>query len=318
MELVTGARVVAIGECMVELSTAGAGVWQMGEGGDTFNTAVHLARWGIGTAYFTAIGADPFSDTIRARIIGEGISDALVLTDPERLPGLYAIQTDAAGERFFHYWRDRAAVRRLFALDGVEAALERAADARLLYVSGITLSLFDGAERARLADLAAVVRSRGGLVAFDPNYRERGWADRSVARRAVEAFAPLVTMALPTLEDEAELWNERAPQTVIERWLGWGASEVALKLGARGSLVADGAAVTPITASPVRAVDATGAGDAFNAGYLAARLKGAPVQAAARFGNQMGATAVSHRGAIMPRGATPPLALVGTWMDGAE
>ena len=168
---------VAIGECMLELSCSGS-QWRLGHAGDTFNTALYLQRLGLPTAYFSALGADPFSEQMRTAWRSAGLDTALVLTDPERLPGLYAIRTDDAGERSFYYWRQHAAVRGLFSLAGIDTALLRASNAPLLYFSGITLSLFSEADRVRLLDLAHSVRRRRGTVAFDLNYRPAGWPGR--------------------------------------------------------------------------------------------------------------------------------------------
>ncbi len=104
-------QAVVVGEAMLELSRDGER-WRMGYGGDTLNTAIHLARSGISTAYLTAVGSDPFSVAMVAEWRSEGLDVSLVLEHPTRHCGLYAIATDAAGERSFTYWRDKAAARR--------------------------------------------------------------------------------------------------------------------------------------------------------------------------------------------------------------
>jgi 2-dehydro-3-deoxygluconokinase len=76
--------------------------------------------------YVTALGADPFSDNMLRAWEAEGIGTELVVRVPDRLPGLYLIQTDVGGERRFFYWRDNAPVRQLFRLPetmAMEAAL---------------------------------------------------------------------------------------------------------------------------------------------------------------------------------------------------
>lgn len=95
-------RIVLIGEAMLELSQDDDG-WRLGHGGDTVNMAIHLARSGHNVAYLTALGSDPFSDDLRNRWRAEGINTSLVLTDPTKNPGLYAIRTDDSGERSFFY-----------------------------------------------------------------------------------------------------------------------------------------------------------------------------------------------------------------------
>ena len=104
---------------MLELSRPlGSDGWHLGFGGDTLNTAIHLARGGHDIAYLTAIGCDPLSADLKPQWAAEGLDTALVLEPPVRATGLYAISTDAAGERSFSYWRDTSAARAMFDLPG--------------------------------------------------------------------------------------------------------------------------------------------------------------------------------------------------------
>ncbi len=171
---------IVIGECMLEL-TRDEDRWRLGYAGDTFNTAVYLSRLGVPTAYMTALGADTFSEDMRAQWQADGLDTSLVLTDHARLPGLYAVRNDASGERHFYYWRENSAARRLFTLPGIEVAVTRACAARQLYLSGITLSLFTQTEREQLYEIAAAVRAGQGQVIFDSNYRPSGWATSEAA-----------------------------------------------------------------------------------------------------------------------------------------
>lgn len=311
MELLIDASrpVVAIGECMLELSRTGSTGggrlgedWKLGLGGDTYNTAIHLCRQGLPVRYLSALGQDPCSAEMLAAWQAEGLDTGLVLFHPRQVPGLYAIHTDAAGERSFSYWRSHSAVRSLFELPGVEAALAAAAAAGLLYLSGITLSLFGPAQRARLVELARRVRAQGGVVAFDANFRPAGWEDLLTARAAVQAVAPHVSIALPTLEDEQQLFGDASIDRIIERWSRSGAAEVIVKRGAAGCVVgvASGQVVVPALAVE-EVIDTTGAGDAFNAGYLAARSRGSAPEEAAQAAVRLAARVVQHRGAILPR-----------------
>ncbi len=297
----SSSRVVAIGECMLELSATGE-AWKLGYAGDTFNTALYMARSGVPVRYLSALGTDPFSAEMRAAFRAEGIDDSLVLTDPQRLPGLYAIRTDARGERSFHYWRERSAARNLFALEGIEDALTQAASASLLYLSGITLSLFDASGRERLRDLATAIRRGGGSVAFDPNYRPAGWPDPAEAREALRALAPAIDTVLPAFDDERLLWGDAGIADCIARWRDWGAKDIVVKLGSEGCALATEEGYLTVPGERVgQVVDTTGAGDSFNAAYLAARLRGEDRTAAAAAGNRLAAEVIQVRGAIMPR-----------------
>ena len=92
---------------MLELSrpngSEGGDDWQLGYGGDTLNTAIHLARAGHDVAYLTALGRDPLSADLKVKWAPEGLDTSLVLTHPTRSTGLYAISTDASGARSFTY-----------------------------------------------------------------------------------------------------------------------------------------------------------------------------------------------------------------------
>lgn len=292
--------VVAIGECMLELVRSGDG-WRMNHAGDTFNTALNLRRLGVTVAYFTALGSDPFSREMRAGWMREQLDVSLVLTDPTRLPGLYAIRTDGDGERTFYYWRESSAVRHLFELPGIEAAIAHAGETDVLFLSGITLSLFQPAERERLHAIAGSVRARDGCVAFDPNYRARCWPDPQTARAAIGEFAATASILLPTFSDESALFGDATPEETVARYRRSGADEVAVKLDARGCLVATRSQCEYVApAQVVTPVDTSGAGDAFNAAYLAARLAGRSGIEAARAGNLLAGEVVRHPGAMLP------------------
>lgn len=303
MELVTNHplpvwRIVVIGEAMLELTRKGDG-WRMGYGGDTLNTVIHLARAGHDAAYLTALGDDPFSRDMREKWAAEGLDCSMVLTHPTRQAGLYAISTDASGERSFTYWRDSSAAREMFALPGMANALARAEHADLFVFSLITLAIIPRDARSELLALTRRVRERGGTVAFDGNYRPRLWASVGDALAARDAAIACADIGLPTLEDEALLNSSPSvlrEDEVAAHWQALGCKEVIVKLGARGCRLPDGTVLAP--PETFEPVDTSGAGDAFNAGYLSARLGGAAINDAARTGHTLAGWTIMRPGAI--------------------
>lgn len=292
-------RIVVVGEGMIELSRADGGLWRLGHGGDTLNTAIHLARMGRDVRYVTALGDDPFSATLLQDWTAEGIDISLTLRDPTRMPGLYAITTDEAGERSFSYWRGQSAARRTLSLPGSEAVIAEAEQADLLLYSLITLAILDESSREHLFELAQRVRARGGRVAFDGNYRPRLFASQDEARELCRRAIGGCDIGLPTLEDEAMLVDAKSAEEVQGCWQGLGAGEVVVKLGADGCLITGVGIVPPPERLSPR--DTSGAGDAFNAGYLAARLDGLdPAEAAVR-GHRLAGWTVMRSGAIPAR-----------------
>ena len=194
-------RVASIGECMIELSPAADGLLSRGFGGDTLNTAVYLARLGVAVDYVTALGDDPWSEEMLAAWRAEGVGTGLVVRVPGKLPGLYLIDTDADGQRRFYYWRDSAPARLLFDLPQTPEIAAALARYDLVYLSGVTLSLYGEAGRARLLDALDMVRARGGRIAFDTNFRTRGWPDREIAKAAFRAALARADIVLASTED---------------------------------------------------------------------------------------------------------------------
>lgn len=289
------ARIVLIGEAMLELARKG-GDWRLAYGGDTLNTAIHLARAGHDVAYLTAIGSDALSGELKASWASEGLDTSLVLEHPSRSTGLYAISTDAAGERSFSYWRDTSAAREMFALPGAEAALQVAEQADLIAFSLITLAILPPEARVTLLDLCQRVRRRGGKVAFDGNYRARLWPSAAEACTARDAAIACADIGLPTLEDEALLCPGVTADSVAAHWEALGCGETVVKLGPQGARLPDGTVLAP--PQVLEPVDTSGAGDAFNGGYLAARMNGEDIAASAMAGHRLAGWCVMRPGAI--------------------
>jgi len=307
-------RIASIGECMIELSeTAAAGEpggdMQRTFGGDTLNTAVYLTRClkqaempsGAEVHYVTALGDDPFSAEMLAAWQHEGIATGLVACLPGRLPGLYIIRTDVAGERTFHYWRSAAAARELFRAEQAETLAAALGGFDLVYLSAITLGILDSESRERLFALLDALRHSGCRIAFDSNYRPRLWTSRTEAQEAVGRALGLAALALPTFDDEAALFGDADPEATAARLHALGVEEVVVKCGAEPSLVSRRGQQARVAAETVaRVVDTTAAGDSFNAAYLAARLNGADPQTAAAAGHRLAARVIATKGAIIP------------------
>jgi 2-dehydro-3-deoxygluconokinase len=298
-------KVACIGECMVELKQADGGLFSRGYGGDTLNTAVYLARLGVGADYITALGDDPLSDEMIAGWAAEGVGTSRVARLPGKLPGLYMIQTDNKGERRFFHWRDSAAARSLMDLPQTPEILDALAGYDVVYLSAITLSLYCAEGRRRLFAAIERAREKGARFAFDTNFRARGWPDLDVARAVFQEAFTAADIVLASTEDLLPLYPGVTNETLLARISG---AEVVLKLSEPASIVRLEGVPYPIKAKPVEApvVDTTAAGDSFAAAYVAARLVGADPIEAARAGHRLAGVVVCHPGAIIPRAEMPP------------
>lgn len=301
--------VALIGECLIELNGTPFGVLHQTFGGDSLNTALYLARLTrptIEVKYVTVVGTDILSDGMVRRWQAEGIDTTLTLRDPSCLPGLYLIQTDAGGERTFLYWRRESAARNLLQHPGYGHVSAALADADLIYLSGISLAILPDADRQKLLDQLRQIAARGTAVAFDTNYRPALWPSADAARAACAAIFPATQLLFVTYDDEQRLWGDSSPEAALARLHAAKAARVVIKLGAAGCLFSDGTSVQKIPATPVAMVtDTTAAGDAFNAGFLAAWLKGHAPEDCCRAANALASVVIQHRGAVIPASATP-------------
>jgi len=158
--------------------------------------------------------------------------------------------------------------------------------------------------RRRLLDIAQAVRHRGGRVAFDSNYRPRLWKDSHEAAAMRDAALACCDIGLPTLEDEHMLSTLSDSDEVIDYWHARGVKEIIVKLGAQGCRIGSGKIIAPLPF--IKPVDTSGAGDAFNAGYLNARLNNMSIEDSALAGHRLAGWVVTQSGAIPKRNADAP------------
>lgn len=296
-------KVVAIGECMIELSERSDGTLVRSWGGDTLNTAVYLARLGVNVDYATALGDDSWSEEMVAAWRSEGVGTELVQRLPGRLPGLYLIQTDARGERRFSYWRDHSPARTLFDRDPPPLLRDALLSCDLIYMSGITLSLYGAEGRRRLFDSLGAARESGVKIAFDTNFRPRGWPDPNEGRSAFRKAFGAADIIVASEEDLALLFGPGG-RGEVESYIP--ETEIVLKLAEPACLVYSGSHLLRVPAPAVSdIVDTTAAGDSFAAAYLAARLRGHGPERAAEAGHRLAGAVIRRHGAIIARSAMP-------------
>ena len=286
---------IGLGECMIELSStqplAQARSLRKSYGGDVMNTLVHAARLGSRTGFISRVGHDPFGAGLRREWEAEGIdiSQAPLVAG---LNGVYFISLLPDGEREFSYYRANSAASQLQPAD---LNIDFIASSRCLLISGITQAISESAEATTL-EAARIAKQSGVQVVFDPNYRAQLWSSRgglSAARVAVQNLLPLVDVLLPSGPADLEVFDLNADLDVLEL-----APLVALKTGADGAWIRAEGQPVHLPAERVSVIDTTGAGDAWNAGFLHHLLRGATPITAALAGHRQAAKVVQVQGAI--------------------
>lgn len=288
---------------MIELVSGDGVNAKLGVAGDTFNTAVYLRRMltdaDVSVSYCSALGSDPYSQIILSSISAHGIDTSCIEIRDDKSPGLYAINTDENGERSFTYWRSDSAARTLFQ-DPCSVSLDALAGFDLLYLTGISLAILAPDVRRKLLGFLADFRGKGGTVAYDSNYRPRLWESATVAREINREMWQLTDIALPSLDDEMELFGDGNEVDVLQRLNGLGAKFGALKRGALGPIGLSNSQNRKELRAVVDVVDSTAAGDSFNAGFLASHIRGGDLWESLEVGHNLAAEVIKWKGAIVP------------------
>lgn len=304
-------RIASIGECMIELREDSHGTLSSGFAGDTLNTATYLRRLlpanTFDIEYVTAVGDDHLSGSMLAAWDAASIGTGLVQRRPGELPGLYWIRTDASGEREFFYWRSASSARAVLADGHANRISEALGEGDLLYLSGISLAILSNTDREGLMQLVTGLHGRGVRIAYDCNFRERLWPIVDEIRAIQRRLLPLLDTFITSFADEAAVFGDKDITVTAERLAKAGVREWVVRGEPGETITSEGGRSTNACALPEQVVDTTGAGDSFDAAYLAARLSGHGVDDAVRAAHALAGIVVRHRGAIIARTATPTL-----------
>lgn len=290
---------VCLGEPMIEFNRQPAGAdgrvfWLEGHGGDTSNCAIAAARQGVSAGYITAIGADPFGDSLMRLWAEEGVEADAVIRHPEAPTGLYFVTHSERGHEFT-FARAGSAASRMTPADIPQRYI---GSARIFETSAITQAI--GADTGEAVFHAmAVARRHGVWIAYDTNLRLRLWPLER-ARPAIEEASALADLVFTSDEEARTLWGFIQPDAVADLLMGWGVNTVIVKCGAAGALVATRKERRHIAGHQVNAVDATGAGDTFAGAFLARQLEGDDVFESARYANAAAAIKTLDYGAVRP------------------
>jgi ribokinase len=285
-------RIVVLGDVMVDVVAHLDGAVAPGSdapariafhrGGSAANVAAWLAAAGIRPALVARVGEDERGRSAGAELRAAGV-DARLTADPERPTGTCVVLVAPGGERTMI--PDAAAGDRLAPGDLPDELL---AAGRHLHVAGY--ALLRGGSRAAASSAIERAQARRMTVSVDP----------SSAALLSPAFLDLTQGAdllLPNASEATALTGEPDPERAARR-LAESVPEVVVKLGERGALWTDGRETRHVGAASVAApIDTTGAGDAFAAGLLAARLDGALPEEALAAGCRLAAQAVRTPGA---------------------
>lgn len=278
---------LAIGEAVVDFISAEAAnslreahTFRRFPGGAPANAAAYVAKLGGQAALIAKVGADAFGQFLQTALQDAGVlTDHLVLDPEAHTTTVFIARTQGTPD--FAVFRGADARLRPDEVD--EGVVQRA---KVVHASAFALSREPC--RSAVEKALRLAHRHGKLVSLDPNYSLQVWPDREEAQEVLGRVLGYVTITKPSLDDAHRLFGAgEPPEAYVARYHEMGPRIVVFTMGAQGVLLSDGNALTHIPAHPVRAVDVTGAGDAFWAGFLVAWLDGNPLPRCVRFAQEI-------------------------------
>lgn len=265
-------------------------------GGTATNVAVGLARLGIPVSFMGKVGNDLQGRFLLEDLAGEGVDTTHLHIDPSTYTPLVIAVVDGEGERTF-FGCGREAAHTKIRLEEIDS--ETVAEAAWLHTSGICL--IEGSSPNAILHAMTLAKAQGTYTSFDVNLRLDGDFFPEPYRMVVERAISLADVVLASVEEAALL----APASTIESSacaLANSEGIVVVRLGAAGALAVSKAGMIPAPAFPTQVVDTLGAGDAFDAGFITACIKGLDVEAALQWGNAVAALKIARPGShSLPR-----------------
>lgn len=250
--------ILCCGEALIDMLPMGEGFCPS-PGGAVYNTALALGRLGVATGFLWPLSGDPFGALLRAPLLAAGVD--LSLCPASLRPTPLAVVSFRDGEAHYSFYDEGTAGR-----DLSPCALPRLPDTvQALFIGGISL-IADAPAQA----IATLVRQMTGrLVMLDPNIRPALIPDLALHRARIVSLAAQATVVSASQEDLHALWPQTAPEMAAAELLALGPALVLLTKGADGVTAFRPAGRLHRPAPRVSVVDSIGAGDCFNAGFLA-------------------------------------------------
>lgn len=257
-------------------------------GGSAANVAAWVARLGAPAAFVGAVGTDVFGDLIVADLAREGVTGHIVRNQYDT--GVIVVMIDRAGQRSMI--TNQGADFHLMPADIPVAAIQQAA-----HVHITAWSLFTDPPRAAAIHAAKIAKAAGATVSFDPA------SYQMIREMGHDTFDAIISelpidILLPNRDEGMILTGEREPVAIANALRKrFRDAVVVLKLDKDGCYVSAPGYAHHHRTNDVQVVDATGAGDSFNAGFLAQYVRSGDLAAAAQLANHVGSWVVSHFGA---------------------
>jgi sugar/nucleoside kinase (ribokinase family) len=298
-------EIIAIGEALVEVMRTRIGdpldkpsefVGPFPSGAPAI-FADQAARLGHKVGFIGAVGDDDFGTCLLDRLQADGLDVTFCPRVPDRATGVAFVTYFSDGSRRFLYHIAHAAAGQMPKLDP-----DYFKGVRFLHICGSSLSVSD-TMRNHCYQAVEFTRAAGGRVSFDPNLRPELLGGAEALRRVCSPVLVASHVVLPSGAEAELLTAVSGPEEACRALLKLGPEVVALKRGADGCTIFTKDQQRDVAAFPVEAVDPTGAGDCFDAGFVIGLVEDLPLEQTGRLANACGALGATRKGPM--EGAFP-------------
>jgi sugar/nucleoside kinase (ribokinase family) len=280
--------VLTIGEMVVDFisdektdTLSNASTFRRHLGGSPANIAVYVSKLGGASAVIAKTGIGAFGTFLKGELQRHGVTTDYLLMDHRTHTTVIFVSSTSATPDFEEFRSGD------YLLRPEEISEEAISRARVVHASTFALSCEPC--RSAVMDAFRKAREMDKIVSLDPNYSRRIWPDYKEAKRVIREAYRYVDVTKPSADDARRVFGpDYGPEQYIEMFHDLGAEIVVFTMGEEGNLVSENGRVTAhVPARPVEVVDATGAGDAFWAGFLTATLDGNSVENSVLFAREI-------------------------------
>jgi len=292
-------ELITLGETMASFSPHSPGPlryvsdYKIHIAGAESNVAIGIAKLGHSAGFITSFGNDEFGHYIFNFIRGEGVLVDKVKFDPVHSTGIMFKEISSSETKVFYYRANSAASF----LSPEDIDEEYIATAKILHLTGITPILSDSCKEAAYAAME-YAKKHNVLISFDPNIRKKLWKGKDY-RPLIRDILFQSDIALLGLDEANTLLDTDKEDKIFDILFSKdNIRYAAIKNGARGAWAATRDQRVFIPPYPCRPVDPVGAGDAFDAAFLAGILEGKDIELCGKMAAVSGALATETQGDI--------------------
>ena len=302
--------VIALGEILIDFTFAGKNedgknLYEENIGGAPANVAAAIAKCSGKSAFIGMTGNDSFGADCRNCLKALNVETKGMKVTESQHTTLAFVSLDEKGERHFSFCRNPGADTQLAPED---LDYELLNETKILHIGSLSLTN----EPAKTATLQAIktVKEAGGLISYDPNWRENLWKGRGDALDLLKSLFNYADIVKISDEEMKLLFDDIDLEKGAEQIHGKGTKLVLITLGSKGVYYSadlpEGQISGKIGVPDVKVVDTTGAGDSFTGGLLyrltrrenLLGINKSELEEDLRFANAVASLCVTKRGAI--------------------